>query len=907
MPPAAHRSRQRADFQPLMVQCCHCGNSFKAQGLKKHEKSCQNHVHSTLNQARYVREFEEERQRAQEVQDLMSGPAAGATAYITPNPGSELAVPGPGRISLSSPTQSVVDAADPHVWHSDHADAYMEQCVGGGSQSSISSDASMHDVGSSAAHSASPRGSDVEVAADFKTEYHPQSSHPPLFQSTEDFGCLATSAVQPDEQPWRPFKTEADLEFADVVIQAGLNASHVNALLGIILSVANKRASVTFKNEKELHLACDQAAQELTPKELKTFEVHVRSLWDWALDLLNNPLVAPDFVWDAQRLYRYDGEEYKHFYTEPWTGDHWWDIQSCLPNVPNAVPFGFILYADKTRLSSHGTVKAYPVMAWCANLLIDIRNGEHFGGGCIVGWLPIVPEPAKDEHKTSWTNFKRVIWHESFIILLEDLFQLSQTGYKHKCYDEVEHWLFPLILILSADYEELCMMTLIRGAKGKCPCPKKSQGEEILKALGLRLVENVFWKQAASFDCLHYLHDGLWGKHMLEELKTILKALGQEVSAIVEGRVSDFPRWHNLAHFDTVMHITFSDGNKLRDLVKQVFYAALDVLTEVSSPEGYRLFLIGLDVHTDETLAMIEEELLVFSDELQLKKYINAAERSDITTLKLDWDFLKAHLWKYVVWDIRTKGVTRNYSTRPNEKMHGALKDVYADRTNGKDIEKQFTSSIKILHVDHHRLAIKLLRGRMEAESECQSANMVQDEDDAEVSESIADKLAPGLPGPACMHLGSPCPSLSTISEIEDVHRGDRAFEGLRRKFIEFVNGCLPSYGIQLGGWTRKKHTAFVRLIFAFKCTIMESDFRFVLVQPYTARISSQCRLDRDLKLSHVRAVPRSQTIFIPVDSIIRGALLYPNPTSHDDFFIVDHIDGDMFLRTMSMKRSRTV
>ncbi|KAI9457934.1 hypothetical protein HD554DRAFT_2042222 [Boletus coccyginus] len=443
MPPAAHRSRQRADFQPLMAQCRHCGNSFKAQGLKKHEKSCRNRVHSTLDQARYVREFEEERQRAQEVQDLMSGPAAGATAYIPPNPGSELAVPGP-----------------------DHADAYMEQRVGGGSRSSISSDASMHDVGGSAAHSASPRGSDVEVAADFKTEYHPRSSHPPLFQSAEDFGRLATSAVQPDEQPWRPFKTEADLEFADVVIQAGLNASHVNALLGIILRVANKRASVTFKNEKELRLACDRAAQELTPftkldvaaeyqKELKTFEVHVRSLWDWALDLLNNPLVAPDFVWDAQRLYRYDGEEYKRFYTEPWTGDHWWDIQSRLPNVPNAVPFGFILYADKTRLSSHGTVKAYPVVARCANLPIDIRNGERFGGGCIVGWLPIVPEPAKDEHKTSWTNFKRVIWHESFTILLEDLFQLSQTGYKHKCYDEVERWLFPLILILSADYEEL--------------------------------------------------------------------------------------------------------------------------------------------------------------------------------------------------------------------------------------------------------------------------------------------------------------------------------------------------------------------------------------------------------------------------------------------------------------------
>ena len=69
------------------------------------------------------------------------------------------------------------------------------------------------------------------------------------------------------------------------------------------------------------------------------------------------------------------------------------------------------------------------------------------------------------------------------------------------------------------------------------------------------------------------------------------------------------------------------------------------------------------------------------------------------------------------------------------------------------------------------------------------------------------------------------------------------------------------------------------------------------------AGISSQWRLDCDLKLTHVRAVPRSQPIFIPVDSIIRGAFLYPNPTNHGDFIVVDHIDGDLFLHTMSMRQ----
>lgn len=62
---------------------------------------------------------------------------------------------------------------------------------------------------------------------------------------------------------------------------------------------------------------------------MKTFEVHVRPLWDWAQDLLANPLLAPHFIWDAQRLFKHDGVNYERFYTEPWTGDRWWDIQVC--------------------------------------------------------------------------------------------------------------------------------------------------------------------------------------------------------------------------------------------------------------------------------------------------------------------------------------------------------------------------------------------------------------------------------------------------------------------------------------------------------------------------------------------------------------------------------------------------
>ncbi|KAG2741149.1 hypothetical protein P692DRAFT_20688451, partial [Suillus brevipes Sb2] len=217
--------------------------------------------------------------------------------------------------------------------------------------------------------------------------------------------------------------------------------------------------------------------------------------------------------------------------------------QSCLPHGLKAAPFCFILYADKTRLSSHGTVKAYPVVVRCANLPVDIQNSDGIGGGRIVGWLPIVSEDADEDGKPGFVNFKRVVWHESFLKLLELVVQYSKTGYTHQCFDKVMRWLFPILLILSADYEEQCMMSLIRGQNCKCPCPvcivpleglhdlsktfalrlmqdvidafetykiSKGQGEALLKALGLCAVANVFWliaysdpHQAISFDRLH--------------------------------------------------------------------------------------------------------------------------------------------------------------------------------------------------------------------------------------------------------------------------------------------------------------------------------------------------------------------------------------------------------------------
>jgi hypothetical protein len=66
-----------------------------------------------------------------------------------------------------------------------------------------------------------------------------------------------------------------------------------------------------------------------------------------------------------------------------------------------------------------------------------------------------------------------------------------------------------------------------------------------------------------------------------------------------------------------------------------------------------------------------------------------------------DWNFPKLHLLQHAFDDIEAKGVTRNYNTKPNEKMHGPLKKAYLLKTNFKDYAKQagVSSSVTLLFV----------------------------------------------------------------------------------------------------------------------------------------------------------------------------------------------------------------
>ncbi|KAJ7700548.1 hypothetical protein B0H14DRAFT_3100108 [Mycena olivaceomarginata] len=666
----------------------------------------------------------------------------------------------------------------------------------------------------------------------------------------------------------------------------------------------------TIRNWQDMNKQWDAASKKCTDFEsykvevpykntLVPFKMHARPLWNWALDLIQDPCLAKCFVWDAVKMYRHNGKSFVRFWNEPWTADAFWELQSRLPKDISAKLFPLYIYADKSKLSSFGTQKAHPIIVRVLNIITGIRNGSEWGGGQVVGELPIIDDDTAESGKTGYVNFKHAMWHAAFYKLLESIASISKTGVWTTCGDGEKRWLFPCIVILSADYEEAAIMTLIRRVMGNNPCPvclikrdeqsdisivkelrtaagsqkavKKARagtveaGEDLLKDLGLRKIDNVFWNiansdphRAISFDRLHSHHSGLWGDHLFPQLKIHLKELGDRQSAKLDQQFDALPRWRGLNHFKTVTNISFNDGSKHEDIAKMM-------------------------------------------------KYRHACKGTDFADK--NWNFPKAHLHQHLFDDIERKGVTRNYNTKISEPLHRPLRDAYHNQTNFKNVQPQILRSV------HRRMVGKYIREQL--------GDLDQSLDDDENPENLppADLEVVGN-----VVVGSKLPATSFLA-LEAEMKKDAAFTKFRIQIIPYqflkvffkslenwlddvdflrCNPCfhgLARYDAALVKTTQGN--IFVRLVYVFTFEIDGRRHPFALVQALDVGIPQRYTKDRVLSLYRVRQCEREKCEFISVHSIIRGALLIPDFEIQGDHLVVDIVDGDMYLRIKAMYGDR--
>ncbi|KAJ7508184.1 hypothetical protein B0H11DRAFT_1848468 [Mycena galericulata] len=643
---------------------------------------------------------------------------------------------------------------------------------------------------------------------------------------------MAEQPVPTDPQPWRPFRSQLDFEVAEFCEDNLLNKDSTETLISLIRRCIFNPDEFTLTGQCELDELWDLASHKCTPfekgtitiqykNEDKTFDTYTRPLWDWARSLVQDARLATCFVWDAEKAYKFNGDSYVRFYHEPWTADAFWAAQSVLPNNAAAKPVCFVLYADKSKLSSFGTQKAYAVVARLANIPNSIRNSTRFGGGQVVGHQPIVKDDPQENSKPVFSNFKNIVWHTAFYKLLESLAHAANVGDWTKCGDGILRWLWPAILILAADYEEACVMALIRGLQGLYPCPicfvpwneqsdlstehpkrtatasEKILGdaraertaaarEEVLKDHGLRDVENAFWKirgsdphAAISYDPLHADDGGFWGDHLFAQIKARVTELGRAAIVQICSMMAAFPRWRGLGHFETVMNTSFNDGSKHEDIAKMMLFVAHNVLVDDAGLlllQALRSYLeyrtsLSLEVHTSQTIADGKREVLALDS--VMKDYISACEGSEHG--EKNWNFPKFHARQHAFEDIENKGASRNFGTETSESMHGKIRQTYHRLTNFKDVTPQLVKH------DHRRTVATFIRDQIDA------LNEDPDESPEDLELSISSNVDIGL-------------KLKPVSfsRLEEEMSLDPAFERFRVKFGDFLSDFLPAFGYNL-------------------------------------------------------------------------------------------------------------
>ena len=92
----------------------------------------------------------------------------------------------------------------------------------------------------------------------------------------------------------------------------------------------------------------------------------------------------------------------------------------------------------------------------------------------------------------------------------------------------------------------------------------------------------------------------------------------------------------------------------------------------------------------------------------------------------------------------------------------------------------------------------------------------------------------------------------------------------------------------------------FARILRLFQIFVGTESHSLAYVQSYCWPAGQIRRKDKDLGLYRVRVKVNPYEI-ISIQSIVRGALLVQDSDNPDDYFVVDTVDGDAFLRMQSL------
>nr|GAT48235.1 predicted protein [Mycena chlorophos] len=542
----------------------------------------------------------------------------------------------------------------------------------------------------------------------------------------------------------------------------------------------------------------------------------------------------------------------------------------------------------------------------------------------------------------------RMIYRRACEMLMEPLRRRSHRGEALKFADGVTRTAYPGVNIESMDLEELAAWLAIFNSQALHPCPiclvhkrdlhrltcthqwtrrtadsmaevirqapstSRTARTEYLREFGLHYFQHFLWKfnnsdpyQAVGYDCLHYFDGGIWGRHVWPLLSDYLGNL--RVAETFNSHLEQFPRWRDLKHIRGATAISYSEGQTWVDILK----CALPCLVEIVPPKSIFVRLVRvmqklrvmltLDVTTSTRLEHLENLIRDYEELCE-----ETSEKHD-----KNFDFLKQHMLPHAPDIFRAKGTSRNMNTRVGEGYQQEVSDLYQE-TNGKAAEHQI-----VIH-DENEEAIARLKMRVDAWQRSQ----------AEDTDELMDPV--NLDSVPHWRLGAPDCHRVSPHRVEMDHTGNQIYRNFDFKLREYLARHYPRLLILICkalyvsyqscvNWGNERDilrcnakfhgrprfdsiifeanddaTAMGQLELVFRCFISgKGAVDLAMILPYQAT-SWQPRTRTDCPVR----VKNKQPIFVALEHVTRGALLSPIfGASREAFYVIDCIDGDMYLR----------
>ncbi|KAJ7183395.1 hypothetical protein C8R46DRAFT_884092 [Mycena filopes] len=472
------------------------------------------------------------------------------------------------------------------------------------------------------------------------------------------------------EEPWSPFKSEDEWELARWLMTSSLSQSKTDDFLK--LNSVRKDMSPSFHNNRSFlkhidalpngpewncmpfDLKGDELDADNVPK-VETVYMWYRNPVECVKELLSNPAFKK-MGFAPRRVFKdvdEDGNGRNREYSEMWTAEWWWEIQSLLPKGSTLCPI--IISSDKTQLTRFsGDQQAWPVV--------------------------------------------------------------GEKGVRMDCADGFVRMMFPILSAYIADYPEQCLIVGCReNSCPRCLVDPKHRGDsadspwrnpaDTLRFLSqqsrgehppefqtqnLRPI-NPFWADLPHcdiFSCitpdiLHELHNGFFGSHLVTWTSEAMTGAGPEIDL----RFRAMTPHPSLRHFKKGISLTTQWTGAEHKNMEKVFVGILPDTTDPGVQRAVKgvvdfIHYAHFETHCDESLAQMDAAWASFHANKQI--FIDLEIRSD-------FDIIKLHKLKHYTNSIRSRGTADGFNTENTERLHIDLAKVAYKASNRRDYTSQMT------------------------------------------------------------------------------------------------------------------------------------------------------------------------------------------------------------------------